>query len=258
MGAGHKRHLVVDCLASIHLVWADDGYAGRLVDWAAEKCGLTLQIVKRSDDTAGFVVLPRRWVVDRTLSWLMRSRCLVRDYETLPAMHEAVVLWSMTMLRSPGHRRGDLLVLGEGVDGADLLLRRGRLGDLTARAALGLVRRPPRSARRRHEDRRESFLLVGDRREDVVDGEGHLRDLAGYATMGGLGLAPLLVLAAVHATGTDMPGDAAVSRLPSGGPKPLPAGSERACPAMSGARSGWLSSAAGRRDRAGLRPGVRR
>ncbi|GGW51642.1 hypothetical protein AB0E64_02000 [Streptomyces caelestis] len=53
MGAGHKRHLVVDCLASIHLVWADDGYAGRLVDWAAEKWGLTLQIVKRSDDTAG-------------------------------------------------------------------------------------------------------------------------------------------------------------------------------------------------------------
>jgi hypothetical protein len=53
MGAGHKRHLVVDCLASIHLVWADDGYAGRLVDWAAEKCGLTLQIVKRSNHTAG-------------------------------------------------------------------------------------------------------------------------------------------------------------------------------------------------------------
>lgn len=76
------------------------GDAGRLVDWAAEKCRLTLQIVKRCDDTAGFVVLPRRWVVERTLSWLMRSRRLVRDYETLPAMHEAMVLWSMTMLMS--------------------------------------------------------------------------------------------------------------------------------------------------------------
>ncbi|MGW7387116.1 IS5 family transposase [Streptomyces sp. NPDC054794] len=127
---GRKRHLVVDCLGlvlavvvtaanvqdrdaavpllerlrtlyfSIRLVWADGGYAGRLVDWAAEKCQLTLQIVKRSDDTAGFVVLPRRWVVERTLSWLMRSRRLVRDYETLPAMHEAMVLWSMTMLMS--------------------------------------------------------------------------------------------------------------------------------------------------------------
>ncbi|MFI5888470.1 IS5 family transposase [Streptomyces sp. NPDC051554] len=127
---GRKRHLVVDCLGlvlavavsaasvqdrdaavplfqrlrgqyfSIRLVWADGGYAGRLVDWAREKPRLTLQIVKRTDDTAGFVVLPRRWVVERTLSWLMRSRRLVRDYETLPAMHEAMVLWSMTMLMS--------------------------------------------------------------------------------------------------------------------------------------------------------------
>ncbi|WP_328834790.1 IS5 family transposase [Streptomyces europaeiscabiei] len=127
---GRKRHLVVDCLGlvlavavtaasvqdrdaavpllerlrrqyfSIRLVWADGGYAGRLVDWAAEKLRCTLQIVKRTDDTTGFVVLPRRWVVERTLSWLMRSRRLVRDYETLPAMHEAMVLWSMTMLMS--------------------------------------------------------------------------------------------------------------------------------------------------------------
>jgi transposase len=127
---GRKRHLVVDCLGmvlavavtaasvqdrdaavpllerlrktyfSIRLVWADGGYAGRLVDWAAEKRQLTLDIVKRTDDTTGFVVLPRRWVVERTLSWLMLSRRLARDYETLPAMHEAMVLWSMTMLMS--------------------------------------------------------------------------------------------------------------------------------------------------------------
>ncbi|MFF9120511.1 IS5 family transposase [Streptomyces massasporeus] len=136
---GRKRHLVVDCLGlvlavavtaanvqdrdaavpllerlrrlyfSIRLVWADGGYAGRLVDWAAENLHLTLEIVKRSDDTTGFVVLPRRWVVERTLSWLMRSRRLVRDYETLPAMHEATVLWSMTMLMSgrlAGRRSG--------------------------------------------------------------------------------------------------------------------------------------------------------
>lgn len=127
---GRKRHLVVDCLGlvlavavtaanvqdrdaavpllerlrrlyfSVRLVWADGGYAGRLVDWAAENLHLTLEIVKRSNDTTGFVVLPRRWVVERTLSWLMRSRRLVCDYETLPAMHEAMVLWSMTMLMS--------------------------------------------------------------------------------------------------------------------------------------------------------------
>ncbi|MFD7168540.1 IS5 family transposase [Streptomyces violascens] len=136
---GRKRHLMVDCPGlvlvvlvtaasvqdrdaavpllerlrqtyfSIRLVWADGGYAGSLVDWAKERPRLTLDIVKRTDDTTGFVVLPRRWVVERTLSWLMRSRRLVRDYETLPAMHEAMVLWSMTMLMSgrlAGHRKG--------------------------------------------------------------------------------------------------------------------------------------------------------
>lgn len=96
---------------SIRLIWADSGYAGRLVDWAAEKLKLTLEIVKRSDDTTGFVVL-RRWVVERTLSWLVRSRRLVRDVETLPAMHEAMVLWSITMLmnaRLAGRRRDAFL-----------------------------------------------------------------------------------------------------------------------------------------------------
>ncbi|WP_327359980.1 hypothetical protein [Streptomyces sp. NBC_01296] len=44
----------------IRLVWVDGGHAGRLVDWAAEKLGLAIEIVKRSDDTSGFVVLPRR------------------------------------------------------------------------------------------------------------------------------------------------------------------------------------------------------
>lgn len=47
----------------ITLVWADSGYTGRLVTWAREKLQLTVQIVKRSDDMEGFVVLPRRWVV---------------------------------------------------------------------------------------------------------------------------------------------------------------------------------------------------
>lgn len=97
---------------SIRLLWADGAYAGRLVDWAREELQLTLDIVKRSDDTAGFVVLPRRWVVERTVSWLMRSRRLVREYETLPAMHEAMVQWSMTMLMSSrlaGRRRDAFL-----------------------------------------------------------------------------------------------------------------------------------------------------
>lgn len=43
----------------------------------------------------GFVVLPRRWVVERTLAWIARHRRCVRDYERLPAHHEAMVRWSM-------------------------------------------------------------------------------------------------------------------------------------------------------------------
>jgi transposase len=80
------------------LVWADGGYAGKLLLWAAGRLHLKLQIVKRSDDASGFVVLPRRWMVERTLSWLMRTRRLARDYEGLPEVHEQMVVWSMTTL----------------------------------------------------------------------------------------------------------------------------------------------------------------
>ncbi|KZS82098.1 hypothetical protein A4G29_25285, partial [Mycobacterium kansasii] len=97
---GRKRHIVVDSLgllvvvvvtaasmqdrdaafrllgavrerfSTISLVWADGGYAGRLVEWAKSVLALTVQIVKRNDDIAGFKVLPRRWVVERTFGWL--------------------------------------------------------------------------------------------------------------------------------------------------------------------------------------------
>ncbi|MGW4823532.1 transposase, partial [Streptomyces sp. NPDC004227] len=48
----------------ITLVWADGGYTGSLVDWCRQKLALTLEIVKRTDGMEGFVVLPRRWVVE--------------------------------------------------------------------------------------------------------------------------------------------------------------------------------------------------
>ncbi|MFE7191388.1 hypothetical protein [Kitasatospora sp. NPDC057541] len=80
---------------------------GRLVGWAQQQLGLAPEIVKRSEDAPGFVVLPRLWVVERTLSRPMRSRRPVRDYETLPAVHEQMVLRSMTILmsRRPARRR---------------------------------------------------------------------------------------------------------------------------------------------------------
>lgn len=84
----------------VRLVWADGGYAGKLLSWAAEHLRLTVQIVKRCDTATGFIVLPRRWVVERTLAWITRHRRCARDYERLPAHHEAMVRWSMIRLTS--------------------------------------------------------------------------------------------------------------------------------------------------------------
>ncbi|HEY3608682.1 MAG TPA: IS5 family transposase [Pseudonocardiaceae bacterium] len=84
----------------IRLVWADGGYAGKLVDWALTTIKITIAIVKRSDDATGFVVLPRRWVVERTLAWITGHRRCVRDYERLPQHHEAMVRWSMIRITS--------------------------------------------------------------------------------------------------------------------------------------------------------------
>ncbi|MGX1887057.1 IS5 family transposase [Streptomyces sp. NPDC055287] len=138
---GRKRHIVTDCLGlllvvavtaanvgdreaavgllqrlrrlhrEITLVWADGGYTGDLVDWCRQKLAFTLEVVKRTDDMRGFVVLPRRWVAERTFAWLMHSRRLARDYETLPASSEAMIRWSMVtrmsrrLARPPAARR---------------------------------------------------------------------------------------------------------------------------------------------------------
>ncbi|WP_063829768.1 IS5 family transposase [Streptomyces violaceorubidus] len=81
-------------------VWADGGYTGHLVDWSATQLGIGVDVVRRGDDVSGFQVLPRRWVVERTFAWCLRSRRLVRDYERCTDTSEVVVLWSMTMLMS--------------------------------------------------------------------------------------------------------------------------------------------------------------
>ena len=68
----------------LELIWADGGYNAWQVDVAAAKVPrLRLEIVKRSDDIKGFVVLPRRWVVERTFSWFGRNRRLAKDFENL-------------------------------------------------------------------------------------------------------------------------------------------------------------------------------
>ena len=109
---GRKRHLLVDTLGlvlSVYVtsadvqdrvgaqcllaglkpfvprlkkIWADGAYAGeKLSSWCKEQGGWKLEVVERNADTEGFAVLPHRWIVERTLSWLRRNRRLSKDYE---------------------------------------------------------------------------------------------------------------------------------------------------------------------------------
>ena len=82
---------------SITITWADSGYAGKLVTWAKTALKLKLDIVKRTE-LHKFVVLPRRWVVERTFAWITRSRRTVRDYERRREHHETMVYWSMIII----------------------------------------------------------------------------------------------------------------------------------------------------------------
>jgi transposase len=68
----------------IRHAWADSGYAGKLLPWAAKWLKVTVE-VKRPAGSHTFEVLARRWVAERTLAWIISYRCCARDYERLPA-----------------------------------------------------------------------------------------------------------------------------------------------------------------------------
>lgn len=125
---GRKRHLLVDTLGlllmvvvlaaqvqdregakavllrakrrfpRLRLIWADGGYRGTLRGWTTVTCGWVLRIVKRTDDQRGFVVLPKRWIVERTFGWLNKWRRLSKDYEVLPQTSEALIQVAMITL----------------------------------------------------------------------------------------------------------------------------------------------------------------
>ena len=125
---GTKRHLLVDTLGlllcvvvhpaniqdrdgaklvltraqglfpKLRLLGADGGYAGKLVAWVALVCGWVIQIVKRSDTAKGWVLLPRRWVVERTFGWLSQCRALARDYEYHAETSAALIQVAMVHL----------------------------------------------------------------------------------------------------------------------------------------------------------------
>ena len=84
----------------VELAWVDQGYTGDEPATAAAAHGIALSVVKRPQATRGFVLLPRRWVVERSFAWAARFRRLARDYErlasTLAGMH--LVAYSTLML----------------------------------------------------------------------------------------------------------------------------------------------------------------
>ena len=69
---------------SVELAFVDQGYTGNTAAEAAAAHGIQLEVVKLADAKRGFVLLPRRWVVERSFAWLARFRRLSRDYERLP------------------------------------------------------------------------------------------------------------------------------------------------------------------------------
>ncbi|MFD8376397.1 IS5 family transposase [Streptomyces sp. NPDC059688] len=87
--------------AEIVLVWADNAYGGdEFITWAQDTLGITIKVVPRPRDAGGFVVLPKRWVVERSNSWTMRARRNARDYERLMSHAEAHIQWAFITLMS--------------------------------------------------------------------------------------------------------------------------------------------------------------
>jgi putative transposase len=101
-GAGELLRRLKRLYCWLKAVFADSVYDRLPVLLACFLLGLTLIIVRRLAGSAGFVLLPRRWVVEGTLGWLGRWRRLARDYEELPELEEARV--ELAMIRLMLHR----------------------------------------------------------------------------------------------------------------------------------------------------------
>jgi transposase len=69
---------------SVELAYVDQGYSGEAADAQAQAHGIQLEVLKYPEARRGFVLLPRRWVVERDFAWASRFRRLVKDYERLP------------------------------------------------------------------------------------------------------------------------------------------------------------------------------
>jgi transposase len=88
---------------SIITVFADGGYTGKLIDWAKDMFGYSVEIVKRNEQHL-FRVLPKRWIVERTFAWFNWSRRLSKDYELRHTSAESMIhiaFAHMLLRRSP-------------------------------------------------------------------------------------------------------------------------------------------------------------
>ncbi len=90
--------VVREAFPTLRLLFADAGYAGAVVDWAKRQLDLTIEVVKKAAEQTGFVVLARRWVVERSLAWYGRNRRRAKDYEELPECSETWVYFASIRL----------------------------------------------------------------------------------------------------------------------------------------------------------------
>ena len=90
---------------TVKLAFADQGYTGEAAAQAAQQKGLELRVVKLPEAKKGFVLLPRRWVVERSFAWLARFRRLARDYERLPQILAGLhfLVFTILMLANASH-----------------------------------------------------------------------------------------------------------------------------------------------------------
>ena len=97
-GAKEVLRTLVTRLPGLALIWADGGYAGKLVTWVATVLQRALVLVQRPRHSPGFQVVQWRWIVERTFGWLNRSRRLSKDFEALPETTEAWIRIAMIHL----------------------------------------------------------------------------------------------------------------------------------------------------------------
>ena len=81
---------------NLKVIYADGAYSGELIKWVAENLECKLEIIRRPKGIKGFVLLPKRWVVERTFGWLNLYRRLSKNYEQLACTAEAWIRWAMS------------------------------------------------------------------------------------------------------------------------------------------------------------------